>query len=48
MFFVFRFVDNIKWKSSARRLKFDEDIGYNEMLELGSWDLLRGWDINET
>ena len=47
MFFVFRFVDDIKLKPSARHLKFDEDVGYNKMLELGPWDLLRGWVINE-
>jgi hypothetical protein len=48
MFFVFRFVDDIKWKPSTRHLKFDEDIVYNEMLALGSWDLLKGWATNET
>jgi hypothetical protein len=44
----FRFIDDIKWKFSARHLKFDEDIGYNETLELTAWDLVRGWVENET
>jgi len=47
MFFVFRLVEDIKWKPSVRHLKFDEDNGYNEMLYIGSWDLLRCWAANE-